>query len=193
MKGLQEKANWQYGNLSGGEDDYDDDGEDADLSKRLEKLSKDTILTKQMIERSSMQSRKSRQSWESGIRCLTVVSRLHSSEGEELPLPRFVARANTVATYLECNRWLLKATSHSPPLSFLLPMMAADHIDTSSSSEPLQASSAQISPDSILGVGVRVGDRASIKRTVIGNRCEVGRGARLSGCILLDGCKVLEK
>jgi translation initiation factor eIF-2B subunit gamma len=57
----------------------------------------------------------------------------------------------------------------------------------------MQAASAQVSTDSILGVGVRIGDRASIKRTVVGNRCEIARGARLAGCILLDGSKVLEK
>lgn len=194
MKGLQEKADWQYGNLSDREDDGDDEEGNADVSKRLARLSKDAVLTRQMIERSSMQTGRRKLSWQSDIRCLTVVSRLHSSEEDEPAVPRFVARANTVATYLECNRWLLKAASHPSSSSFALPIVTGDQIDTTSSSgEPLQAPSAQISPDSLLGIGVRVGDRASIKRTVIGNRCEVGRGARLSGCILLDGSKVLEK
>jgi translation initiation factor eIF-2B subunit gamma len=194
MKGLQEKANWKYDNLSGAEEDDDDGGEDADISKRLARLSKNTVLTRQIIERSSMQTSRSRHSWQSGIRCLTVVSRLHSSEEDGAALPRFVARANTVATYLECNRWLLKAALHSSPLSFALPIVTADQVDTSSTSgEPLQSASAQISPDSILGVGIKVGDRASIKRSVVGNKCEIGRGARLTGCILLDGSKVLEK
>jgi translation initiation factor eIF-2B subunit gamma len=196
MQGLQEKADWSLGKLSAEEED-DDHDEDESVSKRLAKLSRDTFLTRQVVERSSMQAsntHRSRHSWQSPVRCLTVVSRLQQAEEGTSALPCFVARANTVATYLECNRWLLKAQSSSAPLHFALPTVAVEHVDvTSSTGEPLQASSAQISPDSIIGVGVRIGDRASIKRTVVGNRCEVGRGARLSGCILLDGSKVLEK
>lgn len=198
MKGLQEKADWSFNPSAKEDQDEDIDDEDESISKRLIKLSKDSSLTRQYIERSSMQvqsTSQSRDAWQSPIRCLTIVSRLQRSEEDGAALPPFVARANTIPTYLECNRYLLKAISHQTPLPFALPSISIDYNEASTASggEPLQASSAQISPDSIIGVGVRIGDRASIKRTVVGNKCEVGRGARLSGCILLDGSKVLEK
>jgi len=198
MNGLKEKASWSFEPMED-ENEEEDQGEDENASKRLAKLSRDPTLTRQMIERSSMQpfkKEKNGQKGQDGIRCLTVVSRLQGSENGS-GLPRFVARANTVPTYLECNRWLLKALSQNTvsqlPLS--IPTILVDNQEASSSTngEPLHAASAQISPDSIIGVGVRIGDRASIKRTVVGNKCEVARGARLAGCVLLDGCKVLEK
>lgn len=199
MKGLQEKADWSFDQVAKGEEDEDIDDENESASKRLIRLSKDTLLTKQYIERSSMHTQntnQSRHSWQSPIQCLTIVSRLQAVEKDGTSLlPPFVARANTIPTYLECNRYLLKALAHQATLPFALPSVSIDHNESSTTieGESLQATSAQISPDSIIGVGVRIGDRASIKRTVIGNRCEVGRGARLSGCILLDGSKVMEK
>ena len=196
MKGLREKANLSAGGTESKEEEEDGDEDNDSTSKRLARLSKDTTLTQQSMERSSMQPfrpARSRRSNEE-IRCLTLVSRLHSAD--DGGLPRFVARANTVPTYLECNRWLLKALSQNNVAPMAIPTMVADNSESSmlaSSGEPAQAASAQISPDSLIGTGVRIGDRASIKRTVVGNRCEVGRGARLAGCVLLEGSKVMEK
>ncbi|UZJ53855.1 hypothetical protein CBS101457_003175 [Exobasidium rhododendri] len=202
MKGLKQKANWSTAGKEDG--DREAESDDESISKRLAKMSKDTTLNRQMIERSSTQCYKpepeERSNELGAIRCLTVVSRLQGSD--DGGLPRFVARANTVPTYLECNRWLLKALSQNTIFTstFAIPIVMTDTVEaaattpssTAGTGEVMQAASAQISNDSIIGVGVRIGDRASIKRTVVGNRCEIARGARLAGCVLLDGSRVME-
>jgi translation initiation factor eIF-2B subunit gamma len=58
---------------------------------------------------------------------------------------------------------------------------------------PLITPTAQISPDSLLGEGTRVGDRASIKKCVVGRHCNIGRGAKITGCVLWDFVTVEEK
>lgn len=196
MKGLREKANWH---LPGDRDDESDDV----LMDTTEDLaiadSNGTLLHEEAIGRNSNGRTGSKQNEQ--IRCLTVVIRLDSNtsnagEMSSSTLPRFIARANTVATYLESNRWLLRAyQSQEDQSAFVMPEIVESSIQPTF--EPVEgtpniAPSAQISQDSILGAHVRVGERASIKRSTIGHHCEIGRGARLSGCILMDGAKVGE-
>lgn len=112
----------------------------------------------------------------------------------------FAARANTVPTFLECTRFV----SHvlSPPQPMLTRPRQLQRQQTAPSSSyvlphlpsaaPTQAS-AQISSDTHLAANVSLGERCTIKRSVIGAGCVIGRGARLTGCVLLDGVKVGEK
>ena len=199
MKGLREKANWHLPT------DRGDESDDA-LMDTTDDLavtdSNGTVLHEEAIARNSNgrnNTRKSKQ--DEQVRCLAVVVRLDSSlnsigEVSSSTLPRFIARANTVATYLESNRWLLRACQTQEEQSaFVIPDIVESSIQPVI--EPVEgtpniAPSAQISQDSILGAHVRVGERASIKRSTIGHNCEIGRGARLSGCILMDGAKVGE-
>ena len=204
MNGLKEKANWNFDKSDGlDEDDMDGDNEGDTAKARLTQLAKSDSLTKHTLERSSTQRHNTRNAGQSKIRCLTTVSRLQAAEddaeGSNSSLPRFIARANTVPTFLESNRWMLKALSSQSPPPFSIPSISNEHLDgaapatTQSKDETLQSSSAQLSPDSLIGFGTKIGDRASIKRSVVGNRCEIAGGARLSGCVLMDGCRVLEK
>ncbi|MCO5588115.1 hypothetical protein L7F22_042070 [Adiantum nelumboides] len=194
MKGLREKANWH---LPGDQDDVSDDA----LMDTTEDLAvadlNGTLLHEEVIGRNSNGRKDSKHNEQ--IRCLAVIVRLDSttSNGGEVSsstLPRFIARANTVATYLESNRWLLRQ-SQEDQSAFVMPDIIESSIQPITESvegTPNIAPSAQISQDSILGAHVRVGERASIKRSTIGHHCEIGRGARLSGCILMDGAKVGE-
>lgn len=42
----------------------------------------------------------------------------------------------------------------------------------------------------MIGDSTRVGERTSIKRSVVGNHCVIGKMAKIVGCVLLDHCVV---
>jgi translation initiation factor eIF-2B subunit gamma len=92
-------------------------------------------------------------------------------------------RANSLAGYWEMNRRLIRSLPTGPGST---PRIAQ-------SEEGAVSASAQISPDSIIGQGTRVGERASIKKCVVGRHCVIGRGAKLTGCVLWDFVVVEEK
>jgi translation initiation factor eIF-2B subunit gamma len=100
----------------------------------------------------------------------------------------YLIRANSLAGYWEMNRRFLRTLAANAPVT-PRPQSAAEDSGTSA----LISSSAQISPDSLLGEGTRVGDRASIKKCIIGRHCVIGRGAKLTGCVLWDFVTVEEK
>ncbi|MFS2022040.1 hypothetical protein ACEN88_36465 [Massilia sp. CT11-108] len=45
----------------------------------------------------------------------------------------------------------------------------------------------------MIGQGSRVGEKASIKKCIIGRHCVIGKGAKLTGCVLWDFVVVEEK
>ncbi len=98
--------------------------------------------------------------------------------------PEHLIRANSLAGYWELNRRFLRTLPPTPRMP-----------DTANGTDehPPISSSAQISPDSLIGEGTRVGDRASIKKCVVGRHCHIGRGAKLTGCVLWDFVTVEEK
>jgi translation initiation factor eIF-2B subunit gamma len=101
------------------------------------------------------------------------------AEGEHL------IRANSLAGYWELNRRFLKSlTANGPATRIVAP---------SEDNAQLISPSAQISPDSIIGESTRLGERASIKKSVVGRHCNIGRGAKITGCILWDFVTVEEK
>jgi translation initiation factor eIF-2B subunit gamma len=108
-------------------------------------------------------------------------------------------RANTIGSYWELNRNFLRAMTPNvqPFTGSGRPAQAGTsgtpNASVSSTSVPLISPSAQISPDSLLGESTRVGDRASIKKCVVGRHCVIGRGAKLVGCVLWDFVVVEEK
>lgn len=62
-----------------------------------------------------------------------------------------------------------------------------------SAPQPAVHPSAQISADSLVGESTKIGEKSSIKKTIIGRHCVIGKGAKLSGCILWDFVTVDEK
>jgi translation initiation factor eIF-2B subunit gamma len=55
---------------------------------------------------------------------------------------------------------------------------------------PLIDTKAQISVDSSIGQSTRVEERASIKKSVIGKHCVIGKMTKIVGCVILDHCIV---
>jgi translation initiation factor eIF-2B subunit gamma len=87
--------------------------------------------------------------------------------------PEHLIRANTLAGYWEMNRRFIKQLAAMPRAPYDSP--------------------AQISVDSLVAESCKIGERASLKKTIVGRHCVIGRGAKLSGCILWDFCTVDEK
>ena len=114
----------------------------------------------------------------------------------------FLARANTLPTYLECNRHLLRILSgdaHGAPL----PLSFGANINTpvpagkgASAAGPSVTSGidpkAQISADSLVGQGTSIAERTTVKRSIIGKNTTIGRNAKIQGCVIMDGCTIGE-
>lgn len=108
------------------------------------------------------------------------------------PEPEYLVRANSLAGYWEINRRLVRAlgaanAGQAPGGVANVGVSAATGAAPAAATAADEiADSAQISPDSLVGDGVRVGDRASIKKCIVGRHCNIGRGAKLTGCVLWD-------
>lgn len=176
------------------------------------------------------------------IRAVTIVARLSSSAPTLVPSPedegqtshgnanpntddgsqgqeeRFFARANTLPTYLECNRFLLRSLASSGatggqalyfPLPSLIVGAGTDSLDsthdssTSSNSVGVTSSSllttsispsSQLSPDTLYtpGAPLQISDRVSLKRCLISPHVRIGRSCRISGSILMDGSMIAD-
>ncbi|KAF8332744.1 uncharacterized protein EI90DRAFT_3054241 [Cantharellus anzutake] len=97
----------------------------------------------------------------------------------------FAARANTIGAYAELNRQALSAMASAAAHSEQPPKMAAN---------PLHQG--QISSDSLVASSARIGTKTSIKKSVVGPHCVIGKNVKLSGCTLIgyvevkDGAKL---
>jgi translation initiation factor eIF-2B subunit gamma len=83
------------------------------------------------------------------------------------PDPEYLVRANTLAGYWDIHRRLVKNLPKTPPTA----QMADSLVDDSS----------------------KLGERSSLKKTIVGRHCVIGRGAKLSGCVIWDFCTIDEK
>lgn len=97
----------------------------------------------------------------------------------------YAARANTISAYVELNRQILVAST-SVAASGQLKSPAV-------STQPHQG---QISSDSVVASSARIGEKASVKKSIVGPHCIIGKNVRLSGCTLMgyvevkDGAKL---
>ncbi|KAF7321345.1 UDP-3-O-[3-hydroxymyristoyl] glucosamine N-acyltransferase [Mycena kentingensis (nom. inval.)] len=88
------------------------------------------------------------------------------------------ARINNVHTFMEANRRVVAKATYALP--------------TDPEDRALIDQKAQISTDTIVGVSTKVEERATIKKSVIGRHCTIGKNARVIGCVLFDHCVVEE-
>ncbi|KAJ3040929.1 Centromere/kinetochore protein zw10 [Rhizophlyctis rosea] len=93
-----------------------------------------------------------------GVKCIAVVCK------EE-----FTARARSIWTYGEINRHLAKN--------------AGDHRIAPSAEV---SSRAQIGPDSMIGEGSKMGERCSVKKSVIGAHCTIGKNVQIARSVVMD-------
>ncbi|THV07882.1 UDP-3-O-glucosamine N-acyltransferase [Dendrothele bispora CBS 962.96] len=88
----------------------------------------------------------------------------------------FATRVNTIHSLLDMNRRVLSQTTYSPP--------------SDPKSRSLIDQKAQISSDTIVGDSTQVSERTTIKKSVIGKHCVIGKMVKIVGCVLLDHCVV---
>jgi len=98
----------------------------------------------------------------------------------------YTARVNTIGAYAELNRQMLAATAAAVATS-------GQPRNLATLSQPHQG---QISSDSVVASSARIGERASIKKSIVGPHCVIGKNVKLSGCTLMgyvevkDGAKL---
>lgn len=107
--------------------------------------------------------------------------------------PEHLVRANTLAGYWELNRRAMKqaAVSAPPRTAGTGPSTSAVAAEDGASAGTVHPS-VQISGDSLVGDSTRIGEKASVKKCVIGRHCNIGKGAKITGCILWDFVTVEE-
>ncbi|WVQ84286.1 hypothetical protein IAT38_006438 [Cryptococcus sp. DSM 104549] len=108
--------------------------------------------------------------------------------------PEHLIRANSLAGYWELNRRFTRSLSTAPalpgkpavpPALSLRASIAMPNAEDAGAA-PAISSLAQISPDTLIGEGTRVGEKASMKKCIVGRHCVIGKGAKLNGCVLWD-------
>jgi hypothetical protein len=107
-------------------------------------------------------------------RCLAYIPTLASS-GSTIsstvgspPSPQYCVRVNSVAMFVEVNRLMMK----------LAGTRVAPTVETSDKT--------QIGMDSMVGEGTKMGDRCSVKKSVIGAHCTIGKNVKIVNSIILD-------
>ena len=89
----------------------------------------------------------------------------------------FCFRANNLPVYAEVNRQIPK----------LMQNFQRDRVDSVGKFDRNQ-----VSNDSLIDEGTVVGDRALVKRSVIGRKCIIGDRAKITNSIIMDNVKVGE-
>ncbi|KAJ3933302.1 MAG: hypothetical protein NXY57DRAFT_892292, partial [Lentinula lateritia] len=88
----------------------------------------------------------------------------------------FVTRVNNIYSLLDMNQCLLAETTYA--------------LLTDPQNRSLINPKAQISSDMIIGAFTQVSECTTIKKSVIGKHCMLGKMARITGCVLLDHCVI---
>ncbi|KAK9458108.1 nucleotide-diphospho-sugar transferase [Dipodascopsis uninucleata] len=135
-----------------------------------------SVLTANSDKNNIIESLKWKKSWTMIVRELARESWKYSkSLGPEtvgvyvVPKNYTFIRCKSISTYFEANRIILKQTPYTPP-----PQAAT-------------ANGAAVGRDSLVGIGTILGEKTSIKRSIVGSDCTFGRECRLTGCVIMDG------
>jgi translation initiation factor eIF-2B subunit gamma len=88
----------------------------------------------------------------------------------------YCVRTNNLPAYLEANRHFISDASYTLPVD---PQNRA-----------LIDAKASISSDSTIGDFTKVAEKTTIKKSVIGRHCIIGKIVKIVGCVLLDHCVV---
>ncbi|KAE8231253.1 hypothetical protein CF326_g3738 [Tilletia indica] len=111
---------------------------------------------------------------------------------------RFLGKVDTPARYLEANRFLLRALA-APTPSPLFPIPSISEAGSLGTAPPIEGGAAppsqpQITPDALIAShsSTTLGDRCVIRRSVVGKGCTIARGAKILGCVLMNGVSVGE-
>ncbi|QRV94463.1 translation initiation factor eIF-2B gamma subunit [Ceratobasidium sp. AG-Ba] len=83
----------------------------------------------------------------------------------------FAARGNTISGYMELNRQALSRLT---------------------ARQPGKVPASTVHADSIVPASVTIGERASIKRSIIGEHCQIGKNVKITGCVVMDHVQIGE-
>lgn len=101
----------------------------------------------------------------------------------------FCRRANTLQNLLEINLRVL-----SPDLApKFLDEAAASRLESLVSPDVVVGMKSSFGNSSMCGTGCSVGDKSSIKRSVLGDHCEIGNNVRVINSLLMEGIKIGER
>lgn len=89
----------------------------------------------------------------------------------------FTARANTVWSFAEINRTLVKNLPNEK---------VPDTTEVSPKTQVIFYYLKKIGNDSLIGHSTTIGERCSVKRTVVGNHVKIGKGCKLINCVVMD-------
>ncbi|KAJ7590952.1 UDP-3-O-glucosamine N-acyltransferase [Mycena floridula] len=97
-------------------------------------------------------------------------------KGDASLTSEITARVNTLDSFMSANRYFLSKSTYSLP--------------TDPKDRALIDQKAQISADTMVDVSTQISERTTIKKSVIGKHCIIGKMVRIVGCVLLDHCVV---
>ena len=107
----------------------------------------------------------------------------------------FAGRVNNVATLMEANRQVrfhLYLTGRRGLIAVKFLSRTNYAMPTDPDNRALIDAKSRISSDSMIGNSTKIGERATITRSVIGRHCVIGKMSRVVGCVLSDHCVVGE-
>jgi len=97
----------------------------------------------------------------------------------------FVARCDSLRAYLELNRELA-----APEQQHITGLPLSRH-DNFLGQQVELGQKSTVGPGCIVGFASRLGDKVTVKRSVMGRRCRVASGVKISNCVLHDGTCLL--
>lgn len=123
------------------------------------------------------------------LRCLASGPTGHASGSAPGAVPAASLVPSSLSHPLPSQSLSAPAISVSDPTS----AQASQDAAKGSASAQLIDSKAQISSDSLVEAFTRVSERTTIKRSVIGRGCAIGRNVKLTGAIVMDGVRIGDK
>jgi translation initiation factor eIF-2B subunit gamma len=97
----------------------------------------------------------------------------------------YAARVNTVAAYCDASRDL-----SSPDAALRLTGLSAGRHGNVVAADAALGAKATVGPACVVAAGCSLGDRASVKRSVVGKGVSVGANAKVVNSVLMDGASV---
>jgi len=91
----------------------------------------------------------------------------------------YCMRANTIQSYMEMNRDIARAASKFLPWE---QRGKNNFVHESASVHP----QTQIGADCVVGQGSKIGERCSVKKSIIGKHCHIGDNVKITNSILMD-------
>lgn len=94
----------------------------------------------------------------------------------------FCVKANTIAAYNEVNKQIPK---------FLAELTCEKEVSAIHASTSIKGKS-QVGTDCLVAEGARIGEKTSVKRSIIGKHCTIGDKVKITNSVILDHVSILE-